>query len=39
METVYGELSTNAEFLARFSDALDYVWAHGVDAALKRYIG
>jgi hypothetical protein len=24
--------------VARFAEALNYVWAHGVDAALKRYI-
>ena len=38
MEPVYGDLAQNAGFVARFAEALNYVWAHGVDAALKRYI-
>ena len=39
METVYGDLSANTAFVARFAQALNYVWTHGVDAALRRYIG
>jgi mannitol 2-dehydrogenase len=39
MEPVYGDLAQNAGFVARFVEALNYVWAHGVEAALKRYIG
>lgn len=39
MEPVYGDLAQNAAFVARFTEALDYVWAHRVDAALQRYIG
>ena len=38
MEPVFGDLAQNAGFAARFAEALNYVWAHGVDAALKRYI-
>ena len=38
MEQVYGALAQNAGFLARFAEALAFIWAHGVDAALKRYI-
>jgi hypothetical protein len=38
MAQVYGDLAQNADFVARFAEALAYVWAHGVDAALKRYI-
>jgi mannitol 2-dehydrogenase len=38
MAQVYGDLAQNADFIARFAEALAYVWAHGVDAALKRYI-
>ena len=39
MEQVYGDLAQNADFVARFAEALDFVWTNGVDAALKRYIG
>ena len=39
MEQVYGDLAQNADFVARFAEALDFVWANGVDAALSRYIG
>jgi mannitol 2-dehydrogenase len=39
MEPVYGDLAQNAGFVARFVEALNYIWAHGVEAALKRYIG
>lgn len=38
MEPVYGDLAHHTDFVARFAEALDYVWAHGVDASLKRYI-
>lgn len=38
MEPVYGDLAQNAGFVARFGEALDYVWANGVDAAMQRYI-
>jgi mannitol 2-dehydrogenase len=38
MRQVYGDLAQNAEFMGQFAEALDYVWAHGVDAALKRYV-
>ena len=38
MEQVYGALAQNAGFVARFAEALAFIWAHGVDAALKRYI-
>ena len=39
MEPVYGDLAQNTGFVARFTEALNFVWAHGVDVALKRYIG
>ena len=39
MDQVYGDLIKDAGFVARFCEALDYVWAKGVDAALKRYLG
>ena len=38
MEQVYGALAQNAGFVAHFAEALAFIWAHGVDAALKRYI-
>ena len=38
MEQVYGALAQNAGFVVRFAEALAFIWAHGVDAALKRYI-
>ncbi|MEI6799722.1 MAG: mannitol dehydrogenase family protein [Pseudomonadota bacterium] len=39
MDSVYGDLIQDAGFVTRFSEALDDVWAKGVDAALARYIG
>ena len=39
MDQVYGDLIKDAGFVARFCEALDYVWAKCVDAALKRYLG
>ena len=39
MDQVYGDLIKDAGFVARFCEALDYVWAKGVDAALQRYLG
>ncbi len=39
MDQVYGDLAQNADFVARFAQALAFVWENGVDAALTRYIG
>ena len=38
MDQVYGDLIKDAGFVTGFSNTLDYVWAHGVDAAVKRYL-
>ncbi len=38
MEAVYGDLAKDAGFVARFGEALTFVWANGVDAAIARYI-
>ena len=38
MDQVYGDLIKDAGFVTGFSKTLDYVWAHGVDAAVKRYL-
>jgi mannitol 2-dehydrogenase len=38
MEPVYGDLAQNAGFVAGFAEALGYVWANGVEAAMQRYI-
>ena len=39
MEAIYGDLALNAGFVATFTDALNFVWANGVEAAMQRYIG
>ncbi|MBI1171418.1 mannitol dehydrogenase family protein [bacterium] len=38
MAPVYGDLAQNAGFVARFAEALNFVWSHGADAAMRRYI-
>ncbi len=38
MEAVYGDLVKDAGFVTRFGKALDFIWAHGVDEAMRRYI-
>ena len=35
---VYGDLAQDAGFVATFAEALDYIWANGVEAAMQRYI-
>lgn len=39
MDAIYGDLAGNAGFVATFAEALDFVWANGVEAAMLRYIG
>ena len=39
IRSVYGDLATNAGFVSAFAEALDYVWVHGTEAALRRYVG
>ena len=39
MEAIYGDLALNAGFVATFTEALNFVWANGVEAAMQRYIG
>ena len=38
MAEVYGDLAGNAGFAATFTEALNFVWTHGVEAAMQRYI-
>ena len=38
MAPVYGDLAANAGFVATFAEALGFVWANGVEAAMRRYI-
>ncbi|MEI6098669.1 MAG: mannitol dehydrogenase family protein [Alphaproteobacteria bacterium] len=38
MTEIYGDLAQNAGFVARFSEALTYVWSHGTEAAMRRYL-
>ena len=39
MTTIYGDLAQNATFAKGFAEALTFVWANGVEAAMRRYIG
>ena len=39
MTEIYGDLAANTGFADRFGEALRFVWAHGVQAAMVRYIG
>lgn len=39
MAAIYGDLAGNAGFAATFTEALNFVWTHGVEAAMQRYIG
>ena len=39
MEAIYGDLALNAGFVATFTEALNFIWANGVEAAMQRYIG
>ncbi len=39
MSAIYGDLAQNKGFADRFAEALGYVWAHGAEAAMRRYIG
>jgi mannitol 2-dehydrogenase len=39
MSAIYGDLARNAGFAARFAEALNFVWANGAEAAMRRYIG
>ena len=38
MTEIYGDLAQNAAFAARFADNLHFVWAHGSQAAMQRYL-
>jgi hypothetical protein len=38
MTEIYGDLAQNAGFVARFSEALTYVWSYGTEAAMRRYL-
>lgn len=39
MSEIYGDLAHNPAFTAPFAEALDFIWHHGTEAALCRYIG
>ncbi len=39
MHDIYGDLDQNLAFTAPFAQELAFVWSHGTDAALRRYIG
>ena len=38
MTEIYGDLAQNKGFAARFAENLAYVWANGVEAAMRRYL-
>jgi mannitol 2-dehydrogenase len=38
MRSIYGDLADDRAFIATFTEALDFVWSQGVEAALLRYI-
>ena len=38
MTEIYGDLAANAGFADRFAEALRFVWAHGVEASMRRYL-
>ena len=39
MRDIYGDLAADKGFADRFAEALRFVWANGVQAAMQRYIG
>ncbi len=39
MTEIYGDLGADKAFAHRFAEALRFVWANGVQAAMLRYIG
>ena len=39
MRSIYGELADNAAFVAAFAETLNDLWAHGAEAAMRRYLG
>ena len=38
MTEIYGDLAQNTGFATRFAETLRYVWAHGAEAAMQRYL-
>ena len=38
MRPIYGDLANNAGFVAAFAESLDYLWSHGAEAAMQRYL-
>ena len=38
MRAIYGDLGDNHAFVAAFAEALRFLWDHGVDAAMSRYM-
>jgi mannitol 2-dehydrogenase len=39
MAAIYGDLGSNRAFTQAFAGQLAFLWAHGADAAMKRFIG
>ena len=38
MRAIYGDLADVPQFAVGFGETLNYLWSHGVDAAIKRYL-
>jgi mannitol 2-dehydrogenase len=38
MRPIYGDLAGNSAFVAAFAETLNHLWAHGAEAAMRRYL-